>query len=251
MAPSIRRHWLRRALLWSTAGIAVVVLAAAGLSAAAWYRLDHAAHRVAVPAALLVGGHGDVLVTVHQPAGAASIFAIRTVNGRSVVLTLPQQLSSGAKEAALGTIAPERASAMVRAVRRLGVPVSSYVGLDLSSVPAGSVLGRLARGQLDLAALVTNPVAAFELLTSAGHHLTIGPGTSIMRLLGIARARTCLVEHLPARTVVGHRLLVPAQPRAGAAVERFLTGPHQGSCEHATTLASAISRWSHPPRVSA
>ena len=207
--------------------------AAAGVVGATWLRMERSVHHVALSPRLLAAGSHDVLVDVWRPGGQVDTFVYRASGAVREALSLPADLAVGGagRRTTLGSIPPARATEVVAAVRRAGVPVGRYVGLDLSTVAPSSPLGRVASGHASLASLLHDPAAVAGLLSDAAHHVFLGPGTSLGSVLSaVTGPPPCRRTSLPATHRGGQVGLVPA-PRSSQVVAAFLS-PRQGGSPH-------------------
>ena len=169
--------------------LALAVGAYAGISL---YRIDRAVHHVAVPASLLARGSNDLLTLIAGPRHTEEAFLFHTTDGHTNVLHIPIGLAlrvSG-RTVPLSSLNVHEPDAIISGLRRIGVPVSRYVGVDLHMVNPDSSLGRLATGKISVTSFITNPTGTTSLLEQVASHIYLGPNTPVTAVLELMHVPT-------------------------------------------------------------
>jgi len=201
--PPARRgpYWVLIRVLISSG----TVLFALSALAASWiginiYRIDHAIHRVSVPASLLARGHADLLVIVKGPDHSEQVLVIHSAGAHTAVLTIPNTLAlpvSNGATAPLDSLSIRRPAAIISGLDHLGLPIGRFVGVDLHMFSSKSEVGQFATGQLSASSLVSNPVGASSLLEQVASHVYLGPGTPMSAVLSLTALSATQTTVLP------------------------------------------------------
>ncbi len=209
---SPRRRLLKRVLIATGMVVFALVASIGALVGISLYKIDHAVHHVAVPAWLLAEGKNDLLAIVKGPNHSEEAYVFHQVGGQTRVLTIPSELvlplASG-HTASLGSLSLHAPATIIAGLRRLGIPVTHYVGVDLHMVSPSSNLGRLATGTLSVTSLMTDPTGTTSLLEQVASHMYLGPGTPVSAVLALMNVPTAHPVSVPTSSD-GHGKVVPA-----------------------------------------
>jgi hypothetical protein len=211
---SPRRRLLRRLLIGGGAGLLALLALVAGWIGISLYKIDHAVHHVAVPAALLAEGKNDLLAIVKGPDHTEQIFVFHATGGHTNVLKIPGTLSlpvAGGRTVPIETLDLHSPDAIISGLDRLGIPVTHYVGVDLHAVDPSSNLGQLATGKLSITSMISDPTGTTTLLEQVASHIYLGPGTPVSAVLSLMNVPTAHPVSVPtAKDVHGRVVLASA-----------------------------------------
>ncbi len=195
-----RRRTVRRVLLAVGSAFLALLLVAAAWIGIGIYKIDHAVHRVGVPAALLARGKNDLLAIVKGPDHTEQIFVFHATGGHTHVLKIPSALElpmAGGTRVPIKTLSLHAPATIISGLGRLGIPVSHYVGVDLHMVDPTSNLGQLATGKLSVTSLISNPTGTTSLLEQVASHIYLGPGTPVTAVLSLMNVPTAKPVSVP------------------------------------------------------
>jgi hypothetical protein len=195
-----RRRVVKRVLLASGSAFLALLLCAAAWIGIGIYKIDHAVHRVAVPAALLARGKNDLLAIVKGPNHTEQIFVFHATGGHTHVLKIPDGLAlpmAGGARVPIRTLSLHSPAAIIAGLDHLGIPVSHYVGVDLHMVDPASSLGQLATGKLSVTSLISDPTGTTSLLEQVASHIFLGPGTPVTAVLSLMNVPTANPVSVP------------------------------------------------------
>jgi hypothetical protein len=199
-------------ILFATGGVLLALIALV----AAWvgislYKIDHAVHHVGVPASLLAKGKNDLLAIVKGPDHSEQIFVFHDKGARTNVLKVPSSLQlpqPGGHTVRIETLSLHAPVALIAGLRRVGIPVSHYVGVDLHMVSPSSSLGQLATGKLSVTSLMTDPTGTTTLLEQVASHIYLGPGTPVSAVLSLMHVPTAHPVSVPTAPDVHGRVVL-------------------------------------------
>jgi hypothetical protein len=195
-----RRRWLRRLVIGTATTIVALVAVVGSWVAVSIYRIDHAVHHVVVPASLLARGKDDLLAIIKGPDHTEQVFVFHNAGGRTKVLQFPGALAlplGDGHAAPLRTLNLHAPTTIIAGLRRLGIPVTHYVGVDLHMVSPDSSLGRLATGHLSVTSLISDPTGTSSLLEQVASHIYLGPGTPVSAVLTLMNVPTAHPVSVP------------------------------------------------------
>ncbi len=195
-----RRRTLKRVLLAIGAAFLALLLLAAAWIGIGIYKIDHAVHRVVIPAALLARGKNDLLAIVKGPNHTEQIFVFHATGGHTHVLKIPDALAlplADGGRVPIKTLSLHAPATIIAGLDRLGIPVSHYVGVDLHMVDPNSNLGRLATGNLSITSLISDPTGTTSLLEQVASHIYLGPGTPVTAVLSLMNVPTANPVSVP------------------------------------------------------
>ena len=198
--PRRGRRRIKRVLLAVGSAFLALLLVAAAWIGIGVYKIDHAVHRVGVPASLLARGKNDLLAIVKGPNHTEQIFVFHATGGHTHVLKIPGGLAltmaSGAR-VPIKTLSLHSPAAIIAGLDHLGIPVSHYVGVDLHMVDPTSSLGQLATGKLSITSLISDPTGTTSLLEQVASHIYLGPGTPVTAVLSLMNVPTANPVSVP------------------------------------------------------
>lgn len=213
-AKSPRRRMVRRLLIWGGAGVLTLLAVVGGWIGISLYKIDHAVHHVAVPAALLAQGKNDLLAIVQGPDHTEQIFVFHATAGHTNVLKIPSSLSlplAGGRTVPIKTLDLHSPDPIISGLDQLGIPVTHYVGVDLHAVDPSSNLGQLATGKLSITSMISDPTGTTTLLEQVASHIYLGPGTPVSAVLSLMNVPTAHPVSVPtAKDVHGRVVLASA-----------------------------------------
>jgi hypothetical protein len=195
-----RRRVVKRVLLATGSALLALLLIAAAWIGIGIYKIDHAVHRVGVPASLLARGKNDLLAIVKGPNHTEQIFVFHATGGHTHVLKIPDGLAlpmAGGTRVPIKTLSLHAPATIIAGLDRLGIPVSHYVGVDLHMVDPASSLGQLATGKLSVTSLISNPTGTTSLLEQVASHIYLGPGTPVTAVLSLMNVPTANPVNVP------------------------------------------------------
>jgi len=163
------------------------------------------------------------LVVIRGPEQSEQIFVLHSVGGHTNILEVPNTLLvplSGGTATPIDALSLRRPTTMIRALGRLGLPISRYVGVDLHMVSPDSTLGRLATGQISAANLIANPLGASSLLDQVASHIYLGPGTPTSAILSLMTVSTAHPVTIPTSRAHHGRVILAAA--FGSVLRTFL-----------------------------
>jgi hypothetical protein len=207
-----RRFTLKRILMAAGALLGTLLLLAGSFIGISLYRIDHSVHHVGVSASLLAKGKNDLLAIV-KGSDSEQVFVFHNTGTHTNILQIPEALGLPLQDG--GTVPLEKLSlhapsAIIGGLRRLGIPVTHYVGIDLHTVDPHSELARLADGTLPLGSLMSNPAGASSLLAQVASHVWLGPGTPVSAVLSLMNVPTAHPMSVPVERDVHGVVVVTA-----------------------------------------
>jgi hypothetical protein len=191
-------------------GTVVAVTAFIGISV---YKINHAVHHVAIGPALLAQGHNDLLAVVTGPDHQEQIYVFRATDGHTKVLRIPSDLGiegAAGRSVPLSSLNIHRPAPIIEGLRKLGIPVGRYVGVDLHAANPTSSLGRLSLGKVSMTSLISHPAGTASLLEAVASHVYLGPNTSVSSLLTLMHASTGTPVSVPTSTAPDGRVVLAA-----------------------------------------
>jgi hypothetical protein len=207
--PDRRRSRLTRVLIGAAGFIIFAVTAVGAYAGVSLYRIDRAVHHVQVPAALLAEGKGDLLTVVKGPHHTEEAYLFHSSDGHTHVLNIPIALAIrvGSHTVPLSSLDVHAPDAIIAGLRKIGIPVSRYIGVDLHMVNPDTSLGRLATGKLSIATLIANPTGTTSLVEQVASHVYLGPGTSVSAILDLLHVPTTQPVWVPTAHTQGNVVL--------------------------------------------
>ena len=204
---------LKRVLLAAGSALVAFILVVGGWIGFNLYRIDHAVHRVVIPASLMTKGRNDLLAIVTGPDHSEQVFVFHNVGGHTNVLQIPKVLGlplATGGTVPLASMSLHSPSSIIAGLGRLGIPVAHYVGVDLHTVNAHSDLGQLATGKLSVSSMISNPTGMSSLLDQVASHIYLGPGTPVSAVLSLMNVPAAHPVHVPVSKDVDGTVVVAA-----------------------------------------
>jgi hypothetical protein len=185
-----RRSLAKKVFLVSATTLFVILASVGAYLGIGLYRIDHNVHHVEVSAALLSKGQNDLLAIVKGPRNTEEIYVFHATPGRTNVLRIPSRLDIAGPDGrpvAVSSLSIRQPDAIISGLRRLGIPIGRYVGVDLHAVSPTSALGRLATGKTSVTSLIADPTGTTSLIEAVAKHVYLGPDTPTSALMTLMK----------------------------------------------------------------